>query len=275
MIGVPHDPEPEGPGVPGGDGVPSPEPRGVPLHPADLWRVALRSFLLQALWNPERMQGQGFAMALRPLARRLAAAARVGEGEWLGRHMGYFNTNPPLAGCALGVAARFESEAAGTSRPALDTVKSALGAGLAAVGDSLFWTTLRPLAALLAVVWYLEGSRLGPVLFLLLYNSFHLYARVRGVFLGAGMGLAVVQAWLSRRLTRVRALLQLLGVFGAATLVTSCLAFLSPVHGRPGWLGLAFGVLVGILWTERRRVSPSAVGLAIFTVSLVWATWKG
>ena len=270
-----HDPEGAGPPIPERVPPAPAEAAGVPLPASDLWRVALRSFLLQALWNPERMQGQGFAMALRPVARRLAAAARVDEGEWLRRHMGYFNTNPPLAGCALGVAARFESEAAGTARPALDTVKAALGAGLAAVGDSLFWTTLRPLAAMLGVLWFLEGSRLGPILFLLLYNSFHLYARFRGVFLGAGMGLAVVQAWLSRRLTRVRALLQLLGVFGAATLVTSCLAFLSPAHGRPGWLALAFGMLVGVLWTERRRVSPSAVGLAIFTASLVWATWKG
>ena len=219
------------------------------------------------------MQGQGFAMALRPIARRLAGPA--GEAEWLQRHMGYFNTNPPLAGCALGVAARFECEAEGTSRPALDSVKGALGAGLAAVGDSLFWTTLRPLSALLGVLWYLEGSRLGPLLFLLLYNSFHLYARFRGVFLGAGMGLAVVQAWLSRRLTRLRSLLQLLGVFGAATLVTSTLAFLTPAHGRAGWLGVGIGLALGILWSERRRVSPSALGLAIFTATLLWATWKG
>ena len=89
------------------------------------------------------------------------------------------------------------------------------------------------------------------------------------------MGLAVVQAWLSRRLTRLRALLQIVGVFAAATLVHSCLVFLTPAYGRAGWIALAGGFLLGLWWTERRRVSPSAVGLAIFTAALVWATWKG
>jgi PTS system mannose-specific IID component len=239
----------------------------------DLVRVALRSFLLQALWNPERMQGQGFALALRPVARRLAPPAA--EAHWLEGHMGYFNTNPPLAGCALGVVARFECEAAGGPPPALESVKSALGAGLAAVGDSLFWSTLRPLAAVLGIVWYLEGSPAGPLLFLVVYNIFHLYARVRGVVLGTRMGLAVVQTWLSRRLTRLRAVLQILGVFGAASLCHAGLVFLTPAYGRPGWVGLAAGFLVGVLWTERRRLSPSALGLAIFTAALTWATWKG
>ncbi len=273
--GAPDDPR-GGSGSSGGQGSSGGEGSAagpVALRRRDLLAVALRSLLLQALWNPERMQGQGFAMALRPVARRLARPGE--EGPWLARHMGYFNTNPALAGCALGVTARFEADASGGPRPALDSLKSALGAGLAAVGDSLFWSTLRPLAALLGVLWYLEGSALGPLLFLLLYNGFHLYARWRGVFLSARLGLAVVQAWLSRRLTRLRALLQILGVFGAATLAHACLVFLSSAYGRAGWIGLAGGFLVGLWWTERRRASPSAVGLAIFTAALAWVTWKG
>lgn len=257
---------------PGPASAPAPEKPAAPLLAgADLARIAARSFLLQALWNPERMQGQGFAMSLRPVARRVAPPG--GEAAWLARHMGYFNTNPPLAGCALGVVARFEAEGAGGPPPHLESVKAALGAGLAAVGDSLFWTTLRPLAAVLAIVWYLEGSPAGPLLFLLAYNAFHVYARIRGVFLGARMGLAVVQAWLQHRLTRLRAVLQILGVFGAASLCHTCLVFLTPAYGRPGWVALAAGFLAGVLWTERRRVSPSALGLAIFTAALAWATW--
>ena len=80
------------------------------LRAWDLWQVGLRSLLLQALWNPERMQSQGFAYSLRPIARRLLG--RDAEAAWLARQMGYFNTNPPLAGCALGVVSRVEAEEA-------------------------------------------------------------------------------------------------------------------------------------------------------------------
>lgn len=239
----------------------------------DLWQVGLRSLLLQALWNPERMQGQGFAFALRPIARRLLG--REGEATWLARQMGYFNTNPPLAGCALGVVSRVEAEAVadGASEEAgLEHLKAALGATLAARGDPFFWSTLRPLAAIIGVLWMLEGSPYGPLVFLLLYNGFHLYARMRGVFQGARQGLGWLNSWVRTRLDRVRIIMQAIGVVASAVLINAVLD-LGLVDGGPTtgmWMGL--GVALGMVWGERRRLSPVALGIGIFTLALAWAT---
>ena len=51
------------------------------LTAGDRWSMVGRLFLLQALWNYERMQGLGFAWALEPAVRRVspddASAARA------------------------------------------------------------------------------------------------------------------------------------------------------------------------------------------------------
>src|SRR5262249_32197906 len=81
---------------------------------ADLARVVARSFLLQALWNPERQQGAGFAFALKPFLTRVPPPQ--GEPAALARHVGYFNTNPAFASYALGAIGRLEVERALGSR---------------------------------------------------------------------------------------------------------------------------------------------------------------
>ncbi len=44
---------------------------GARLTRADLWRMALRTTLLQATWNYERQQGLGWAWALKPALDRI------------------------------------------------------------------------------------------------------------------------------------------------------------------------------------------------------------
>src|SRR5947207_14253359 len=112
----------------------------------DLHSMALRASLLQATWNYERQQGLGWAWSLKPALDRLmpdpaARAARLAE------HTAYFNTQPTLASVVLGVAAGLEerrAEGVGPDADAMGRVKSVLGSTAAALGDRLFWTTLRP-----------------------------------------------------------------------------------------------------------------------------------
>ncbi len=238
-----------------------------------LWRVVGRSLLLQALWNRERMQGQGLAFALRPVARRLAG--RDGEARWLARHLGYFNTHPVLAAYALGAVARLEEDRAlgeGPPEEAIERAKAALGSALAAVGDALFWSTLRPLAAAIGVLWVLQGSPWGPLAFLGLFNSAHAVVRLRGVFSGRALGLAVLGERVQARLRRLRAAFRLVGLVVAAVLVDTLAG---------GWIGrgqeplavwLLGGLVIGLLWSERRRFSAATAGIAAFLVALAWAT---
>ncbi len=243
------------------------------VRTGDLWRVVARSLLLQALFNRERMQGQGLAYALRPVARRLAG--REGEAGWLARHLGCFNTHPVFAAYALGVVARLEDDRAGgvdLPEDAVARAKSALGPALAAVGDPLFWSTLRPLAAVIGVLWAVQGSAYGPLVFWFLYNVPHAMVRTRGVFAGYGMGLAVAGERMRIGLDRLRGALRLIGVLVAAALVDT-LAGNQVAGGRwGGALWVLGGLAVGLAWSERRRVPAGALGIAVIGVALAWAT---
>ena len=144
-----------------------------------LARVFLRSLFLQAAWNPRGMQNVGFADAIGPAlaelypdpAERAKAAAR---------HLEFFNCHPYLAAAILGGAVRLEERVASgeLAAPEVSRFKSALGPPFAALGDGFFWLALRPTAALAAAVTE-PFLGLGCVLvFLGLYNSVHLAARI-------------------------------------------------------------------------------------------------
>jgi PTS system mannose-specific IID component len=239
----------------------------------DLVRVMVRSFLLQAVWNPERQQGAGFAFALRPILQRLFG--KDGEAHALGRHVGYFNTNPAFASYALGAIGKMEAERAqGAEIPAeaVDRAKATLGPALAALGDSLMWSTLRPVSAALGVTWVLAGSPYGPLLFLLLYNAVHLYVRARGVVVGWQRGLGFWEESMRRRLRRLRIGLRVCAVFGAVALADAMVRHVAaaPSSSAPG--ALVVGAALGLAWGEGRRLSASLVGLGLFSLALAWAT---
>jgi PTS system mannose-specific IID component len=254
---------------------PAAEVAGAPariLRARDLWAVVARSLLLQALWNRERMQGQGLAFALRPVARRLAGSR--GEAAWLARHLGYFNSHPVLASYALGAVARLEEEralGAGAGEEVVARAKVALGSALAAVGDSFFWSTLRPLAAAIGILWVLQGSPWGPLVFWLLYNSAHALVRARGVFVGRELGLAVMGERVQARLAGLRGAFRLVGVLVSAALVDTLVGELAMRGRLGGALWVLGGLAAGLLWGER-RLSAGALGIGIFLVALAWAT---
>lgn len=167
------------------------------LRAGDLARVATRSFQIQALLSPERMQGLGFGFALLPVIRRLYPDPAT-RGVALRRHLRYFATHPVLSGFVLGAAARLEERRANgapTSDDAIDSYKRALASPLAALGDPLFWVTLRPLAGLLGVLAVALLPRpaagepdlrslLCPLVLVLTYNAVALPYRWIGVSRG-------------------------------------------------------------------------------------------
>lgn len=161
-------------------------------------RLFLRLMLLQATWSFERMQGLGFAFAVEPWLERVYADPAERRAA-LERHAEYFNTQPYAASLILGCVCAMEESAAAlppAQRPAayqrLSLVKKALGSGLAGLGDSFFWSALRPAAAAAAVCAGLAVSRSGwpraglttAVVYLAAYNIPALWLRWRGLTLG-------------------------------------------------------------------------------------------
>jgi PTS system mannose-specific IID component len=159
-------------------------------------RAAFRALLLQGAWNFDRMQNLGWAFCVEPALRELYPdPAR--RSAALRRHLELFNTHPYMAGYVLGAALRAEAEAAagegGEER--VSTIKTRLSPALAAVGDSFFWATLRPTAALVGVVWlWLAPHPLhlaAPLVFLAVYNFPGLWLRLHSLEVGWSQGEAV------------------------------------------------------------------------------------
>lgn len=166
-------------------------------------RVGARLLLLQARWDPARMQGSGFAFALEPWLVACWAAEPEALLAARRRHLEYFNTHPIAASLLAGIVCRQEAAAASLSGAARETaiarirtLKTGLGASLAGLYDSLFWGALRPAAMLAGVlaaqVAYGLGSPHAPAwgaaVALTAYNVPALVARVAGLLRGLSAG---------------------------------------------------------------------------------------
>jgi len=241
---------------------------------SDLARVTARTALLQATWNYERQQGLGWAWCFAPVLERLYPDAASRRAR-LVEHTGYFNTQPTLASLALGAVAQLEEQRAlglVSDDDAIPRVKSMLGSALAALGDRLFWFTVRPFVACLGVLFALGGSWVGALALLLCYNAVHLTLRLRGVAWGYRLGAEVLAGGLRGRLERA---VRTTSMFGAA-LVGVVMAGLLVPGGAPQSLPfqatLAGGLTLGLITAQRARPTPThwALGAGALCLAAAW-----
>ena len=161
---------------------------------SSLLKMLGRSFLLQSSWNFERLQNLGFLFMILPGLK--AIYGQDVPGEVLARHKEYFNTHPYFAPLVAGATLRLEAaSAAGEEIPVeVSDFKRMVMAPFAAIGDSLFWGGVRPLAAIVALFVAAQGSLWAPVVFLVLFNVPHLVCRSAGLFFGYYGGLRAIEA---------------------------------------------------------------------------------
>ena len=155
-------------------------------HIKHLWRL----FFLQSTHNEKTFDGLGFFHVLEPEIRNWAADEEEFK-KIAHRHMGYFNANPILASYILGIVQNMERKRADgleSSLERIDRIKSTLSAVLTAKGDYFFEIVLIPLGLTIACIFAMYSSYFGPVIFLVLYNYYHLQARIGGYLMGLRMG---------------------------------------------------------------------------------------
>jgi PTS system mannose-specific IID component len=245
----------------------------------DLLSVFRRAFLIQASWSFDRMQTVGFAYAIEPALRKLYPVQAEYEDR-LRVHLEYFNTQPYFASFILGAAVRLEQDRATGRNPAADVsgLKSALMAPLGALGDSFFWGALKPMAALTAVAVLMTGAWWAPVLFLALYNVWHLGLRLSMLIWGYTSGGDAVALMARYRFTRmakrfkVISLSMLGGILGMMPLWRP--EFRLEV-GAPGVVMMLSGlaVMLALVACMRRGGSPVKLmlGLAACCLALAYA----
>ena len=146
---------------------------GAELTKKDINRVAWRSMLLQASFNYERMQASGWLYGLLPALKKIHTNKRDLARAMKG-HMGFFNTHPFLVTFVIGIILAMERSKQDVN--SIQSTKIAVGAPLGGIGASLA----------------LQGSILGAVVFIVLFNVVHLGLRFGLAHYAYRMGVAAI-----------------------------------------------------------------------------------
>ena len=138
-----------------------------------------RTFSTSHAWHFERQQHMAFAWSMIPVIKKLydKKEDRVAAYE---RHLEFYNCQTTM-------------QEENANNPEFDTssisaMKVALMGPLAGIGDSLIAGTLRIIATGIAAGLCLSGSLVGPLLFLLLYNTPNIVLRYFGIKYGYRFG---------------------------------------------------------------------------------------
>jgi len=156
-------------------------------------RVFLRSFFIQTSWSYGEIQGLGFSTAMAPAIAAIYHDEEA-QAEARARHREVFNIHPYMAAPVIGAVIRMEEEVMRGERSPDDIIlfKKSLSSPYSAIGDMFFWGSVRPLASIIGIIGALYFGMLAPLLFLIVYNLFHLWMRWFGLVKGYRLGVDVV-----------------------------------------------------------------------------------
>ncbi|OCQ53758.1 Mannose permease IID component [Photorhabdus australis subsp. thailandensis] len=237
---------------------------GEALTKGDLNRMALRSLLLQASFNYERMQAGGWLYTLIPGLRKIHKNPQD-LGNSMKMHMEFINVHPfdvtLLSGLVL--AMERNKEKISTIR----AVKVALMGPLGGIGDALFWLTLLPICAGIGASLALQGSLFGPIVFLLLFNIVHFGLRFGLAHYGYRAGVNAL-ALLKTHTKNISHAASIVGMTVIGALVASYVRFSTPVVVNAGKASVALQKDV------LDKLMPNLLPLC-FTLLVFWLMKKG
>lgn len=234
----------------------------------------MRSFLIQSCWNYEGMQNIGFAFGMAPVVEMVSRSKKE-RGRLLTDYLTYFNSHPYFASAIIGAAASAQLRRGAEAKREIREIKDTLSNPFAALGDTLFWSTFKPLFSIMAIITALWGSALSPVVFLVLYNALHLWVRGMG-FIHGIRGRMDLTRYIKRmgipnlsiRLKRVTVVL--LGVLAAG------LAFFLPlpiVSGESTWQRVVPVILVFIVALLIKKGVGILTQIYVFSLIVLLICW--
>lgn len=164
----------------------------------DLKSVFWRSFFIMSSINYERFQNLGFLYSLAPVFRKLYTT-KESMRDALQRHVKMFNTHPWMANPILGTVVALEEQNAQREEgqedmsETINNIKVGLMGPFAGIGDSLFWGTIRPILLGIGASFALQGSIIGPILFLVLWNILNFGFRYYSLMYGYKTGVNILR----------------------------------------------------------------------------------
>ena len=229
---------------------------------SDLVKIFLRSLSIQSSWNFSSMQNIGFAFSLIPFVKK-SGKNREHRSRILKRHLELFSTHPCLSGPIIGSVVKLEEESCENSDCVeVVNLKKALMAPYAAIGDPFFWGALKPLSAVVGVIMAIKGFLVAPLIFLLLYNSFHIWVRLRGFIEGYRDGKGAINfirvlnlPEMSRKIRWISVIL--LGILAGAIIAIPPVPYACEAGGFARILLLI--IILLCFWMVKKGISPLVI----------------
>ena len=186
------------------------------LSKATLNKMVWRSLNLQGSFNYERMQANGWLYGILPGLLAIHGEDSEDLKTSMAHNLEFFNTHPFLVTFVMGIVLSLEQQKAdvGTIR----AVRVAAMGPLGGIGDAIFWFTLVPIAAGICSNMAIQGSIMGPIMFLLIFNVVQFAVRFFLMHWSYNLGTKAIELLTSNAKEFTRAA-SLLGVFivGALT----------------------------------------------------------
>lgn len=257
----------------------------------DLKKVFWKSLPFEISWNYVRQDHMGFAYSMTPIIEKLYKK-KEDRAEALQRHMEFFNITVYFSTLVLGIVTAMEEQKSKDSNfdtQSINNVKASLMGPLSGIGDSLFLGTLRIIAAGIGASLALNGSVLGAILFLLIYNipalGLRYFGMMKGYEVGAGLLNQINKSGLMNKITHSTAVLGLMTIgsmiatmvsvkvtlaFGSGDAVTKVQAILDGI--MPCLLPLSVTFL--IYWLLGKNIKVTYILLGVILVSIILAKFS-
>ena len=223
------------------------------LSKKDIRGLFWRSLPMEFSWHYERQMHMGFTFMLASILQKLYGNDKEKLAQALQRHMEFFNCTPALSSFIGGIVASMEEKNASDEdfdTSSINTIKSALMGPLSGIGDSIILGTLRILAVGIGTSLAMQGSILGPVLFLLVFNIpnylLHYIGAVKGYELGADFLEKIQKSGLMEKFMFAAALLGVGGMTNELVVVSTPLT-IGVGETASSVQGILDGIMPGLL----------------------------
>jgi mannose/fructose/N-acetylgalactosamine-specific phosphotransferase system component IID len=167
---------------------------GVSLTPSEkknLRRIWWRSGVMMGSMNAIKKQGQGYCYSMIPIINELYKDKPLERIDALKRSNQFMNSHACTLGFIQGINYALEKEKAETGKiegGVITNLKTSLMGPLAGVGDSIFFNTIRVIAAGIGISYASQGNILGALIFLLIYGGSFLSLKYYLIRLGYTLG---------------------------------------------------------------------------------------
>ncbi len=205
------------------------------------------------------MLSLGFCFSAAPFIKKLfpTVSQRV---DFLRRHSGFFNTHPYFVSYILGASLRLEEQ--GLAKES-EEVKLHLSRSLGAVGDSLFWRSLKPVSVIVGMLLALYNLTLALAVFLLLFNVLHFWVRIHGLVVGYREGFEIVKTLPLAIFHSIIKFLNNLGSFLCGLLIVGLLASPKTVGGLPEATAFICGLIFMFVFIKWKIPVPYALAILL------------